>query len=127
MRAGAPQVTFRALEARLVPRRNRWGLRRLAGMGGAVIRLPRGRRYTRGVSKDPHLVLGVEPGSVTPFGLLHDTQKTINVVMDEDAWSIGQFRFHPMVNTATLTIDKEGFEAFLRHTGHGFTFMRIPQ
>lgn len=72
-------------------------------------------------------LLGVTPGSVTPFGLTHDTQKIINVIMDKDAWNVGQFRFHPMTNTATLTIDKAGFEAFLRHTRHPFTVMQIPQ
>ncbi len=63
-------------------------------------------------------MLGVTPGSVTPFGLVHDTEHRINVVVDEDAWVGGQFLFHPMVNTATLSIDKTGFETFLKHTGH---------
>lgn len=70
--------------------------------------------------------LGVTPGSVTPFGLTHDKNHSINVIVDEDAWAIGKFCFHPMVNTATCVIDKEGFEAFLKHTGHGFSVRKIP-
>jgi len=72
-------------------------------------------------------LLGVTPGSVTPFGLMHDMDHKIQVSVDEDAWKIGQFKFHPMVNTATLNIDREGFEKFLKHTGHAFRVMRIPQ
>lgn len=72
-------------------------------------------------------LMKLTPGSVSPFGLMHDTERIIDVVFDEDAWNVGQFRFHPMVNTATLTIDKEGFEAFLQHTGHTFTVSPIPQ
>lgn len=72
-------------------------------------------------------LLGVTPGSVTPFGLTHDKNKVINVVVDEDAWNMGQFRFHPMVNTATLVIDREGFETFLKHTGHAFSVRKIPE
>jgi len=71
-------------------------------------------------------LLGVTPGSVTPFGLTHDAQKIINVIVDDDAWAIGTFAFHPMVNTATLNIDREGFEKFLKHTGHEFTVRGIP-
>ncbi len=72
-------------------------------------------------------LLGVTPGSVTPFGLIHDQNHVIQIVVDEDAWNIGKFLFHPLVNTATLSIDKAGFETFLKHTGHGFTIRQIPQ
>jgi Ala-tRNA(Pro) deacylase len=72
-------------------------------------------------------LLGVTPGSVTPFGLTHDIGKIVEVIVDEDAWNTGLFRFHPMINTATLTIDREGFEKFLKHTRHAFTVRRIPQ
>ncbi len=72
-------------------------------------------------------LMKLTPGSVTPFGLLHDHAKNIQVIFDEDAWNTGLFRFHPMINTATLTIDRAGFEKFLKHTGHSFTVRRIPQ
>jgi len=64
---------------------------------------------------------------MTPFGLLSDTDHTVRVIVDEDAWTIAQFRFHPLVNTATLVIDREGFERFLQETGHAFEVMKIPQ
>lgn len=72
-------------------------------------------------------LLGVTPGSVTPFGLTHDPEHSITVIIDEDAWNVGQFCFHPMANTATLTIDRDGFENFLKHTGHTFSVVKIPQ
>jgi Ala-tRNA(Pro) deacylase len=72
-------------------------------------------------------LLGVEPGSVTPFGLMFDKSHTVEVIVDEDAWNVGQFRFHPLINTATLIVDRAGFEAFTKHTGHAFTVRTIPQ
>jgi Ala-tRNA(Pro) deacylase len=72
-------------------------------------------------------LLGVEPGSVTPFGLMFDKNRTVEVIVDEDAWNVGTFRFHPLVNTATLTVDQAGFQAFLAHTGHAFHVRTIPQ
>jgi Ala-tRNA(Pro) deacylase len=71
-------------------------------------------------------LLGVEPGSVTPFGLMFDKAHEIQVIVDEDAWNIGQFRFHPLVNTATLVIDQKAFEEFLKHTGHELSIKKIP-
>lgn len=71
-------------------------------------------------------MLGVTPGSVTPLGLIYDTDKKINVIVDEDAWNVGTFLFHPLVNTATLGIAREDFEKFLQHTGHGFRVLSIP-
>ncbi len=72
-------------------------------------------------------LLGVEPGSVTPFGLMFDLDKKVEVIVDEDAWNTGQFRFHPLINTATLIIDQDGFRKFTEHTGHAFTVRAIPQ
>ena len=71
-------------------------------------------------------LLGVEPGSVTPFGLLFDHEHKVEVIMDSDAWAIGSFRFHPLINIATLIIDRKGFEAFLTKTGHALRTMKIP-
>ncbi len=72
-------------------------------------------------------LLGVEPGSVTPFGLMFDKNHIVEVVVDEDAWNMGQFRFHPLINTATLIVDRAGLEAFTKYTGHAFTVRTIPQ
>lgn len=71
-------------------------------------------------------LLHVTPGSVTPFGLINDTEKKIEVIIDEDAWKIGTFRFHPLINTSTLIINTEALEKFLKHIGHTYSLRRIP-
>ena len=70
--------------------------------------------------------LGVEPGSVTLLGLVNDTEKTVNVFIDEELWRSDSFQFHPLVNTATLVIPKEGIEKFLEATGHSFSIISVP-
>lgn len=72
-------------------------------------------------------LLGVTPGSVTPFGLLFDTNHRVEVFIDEDAWNAGTFQFHPLVNTATLIIDRQGLETWLGHTGHAHRILAIPR
>lgn len=63
-------------------------------------------------------VLAVEPGSVTPFGLINDRAHAVNVVLD--GWMMGQglLNFHPLVNTRTTTIAPQDLLRFITHCGH---------
>ncbi len=63
-------------------------------------------------------VLGIEPGSVTPFALINDTGRRVSVVLD--AWMMEQplLNYHPLRNTMTTTIRAEDFRTFLTSTGH---------
>jgi Ala-tRNA(Pro) deacylase len=63
-------------------------------------------------------VLGVEPGSVTPFGLINDTAKRVNVVLDAAMMAHELLSYHPLENTATTTIRPDDLVAFIRSCGH---------
>ncbi len=64
------------------------------------------------------LLLGVVPGSVTPFGVINDSAARVTVILDEPLLRHDKLNFHPLENVATSTIGREDFLAFLRHTGH---------
>jgi Ala-tRNA(Pro) deacylase len=57
--------------------------------------------------------LGVTPGSVSPFGLLHDASAELQVIVDQDLRRAERLIFHPNVNTASVTISIADFERFL--------------
>ncbi len=63
-------------------------------------------------------VLGVKPGSVTPFALMNDADNRVQVVLDERMMDYEVLNFHPLINTATTSINREDFLRFLRATGH---------
>jgi len=63
-------------------------------------------------------VLGVEPGSVTPFALINDREAQVAVVLDAEMMRAGVLNFHPLANTATTAISPEGLLAFIRSCGH---------
>ena len=63
-------------------------------------------------------LLGVVPGSVTPFGVINDSAGRVTVILDARLLRHDKLNFHPLENTATTTIGREDFLAFLRHTGH---------
>ena len=62
--------------------------------------------------------LGVEPGSVTVLGLIHDSERAVELYVDRDVWETPQWRCHPLVNSATLVLARADLERFFAHTGH---------
>jgi Ala-tRNA(Pro) deacylase len=61
--------------------------------------------------------LGVTPGSVTAFGLLNDRGRRVRFVLDKALAEAERVNFHPMVNTATTGVSREGFRKFLAAIG----------
>lgn len=69
--------------------------------------------------------LGVEPGSVSPFGLINDETQAVQVVCDRDLRSSAALGFHPNVNTATLEIAFADFERFLAWRGNAVRWLEL--
>jgi Ala-tRNA(Pro) deacylase len=63
-------------------------------------------------------LLGVEPGSVTPFAVMNDKTGRVTVILDAAMMAHEALNFHPLVNTGTTTISREGLLKFLEATGH---------
>jgi Ala-tRNA(Pro) deacylase len=62
---------------------------------------------------DLYDLLGVLPGSVTPFGLLNDTQKKVTFYLDSGFLSYKTINFHPLRNTETVNMSVSNFIDFL--------------
>jgi Ala-tRNA(Pro) deacylase len=69
--------------------------------------------------------LGLEPGSVSPFGLINDTEKHVHLFIDEKLMDYQKLAFHPNINTATLVISRAGFLRFLEYMGNTFEFLKL--
>jgi Ala-tRNA(Pro) deacylase len=63
-------------------------------------------------------LLGVVPGSVTPFGLVNDIEGRVSVVLDAPMLDHAVLNYHPLENTATTSIGRDDLVAFIRATGH---------
>jgi Ala-tRNA(Pro) deacylase len=85
------------------------GLHRVLGASG---------RFSFGSAELMMELLGVAPGSVTPLGVLHDTQARINVVLDAALMEHDTINCHPLVNTMTTSISRDDLVKFLESTGH---------
>jgi Ala-tRNA(Pro) deacylase len=62
-------------------------------------------------------VLGVTPGSVTALALANDRDRRVRFVLDKALADSDPVNFHPMTNTATTALSREGFQRFLQAIG----------
>ncbi len=67
-------------------------------------------------AKDLYLknILGVKPGSVTPFGLINDQNNEIKFFLDKKILYHKKVNFHPLVNTSTVSLDAKDFLLFMK-------------
>lgn len=63
-------------------------------------------------------VLGVVPGSVTPFALINDPGARVNVVFDRQMMALDVLNYHPLTNAATTTIATADLVRFITDCGH---------
>ncbi len=61
--------------------------------------------------------LGVSPGSVTPFAIINDGKGAVRLVLDAKLTDHEILNFHPLRNTATTSLSRKDFLAFLRSCG----------
>jgi Ala-tRNA(Pro) deacylase len=84
-------------------------LHRLLGASG---------RFSFGSAEAMQQLLGVEPGSVTPFAAINDTAGRVTVVLDAAMLDHEILNYHPLVNTMTTSISRAGLMKFLKASGH---------
>jgi Ala-tRNA(Pro) deacylase len=63
-------------------------------------------------------MLGVTPGSVTPFALINDREARVRVVVDESLLAFAEINCHPLENTATTRLATGDLIRFIRACGH---------
>lgn len=69
--------------------------------------------------------IGVEPGSVTPFSVINDTGCKVSVVLDRTMLEHPLLNYHPLVNTMTTSIARDGLVRFLEATGHSPRILQV--
>jgi Ala-tRNA(Pro) deacylase len=69
--------------------------------------------------------LGLEPGSVSPFGLINDKENNVHLFIDEKLKESDRLAFHPNINTASLVISRSDFIKFLEYTGNTYEFIKL--
>lgn len=85
------------------------GLHRVIGATG---------RFSFGSADALMDLLGVVPGSVTPFAAINDVAGKVTVVLDRAMLNHEVLNYHPLVNAMTTSIPRDGLLTFLKACGH---------
>ncbi len=62
-------------------------------------------------------IMGLTPGSVTPFGLMNDMARRLAVIVDTDLLASELVNFHPLHNAASTTLRSADLMRFIRSLG----------
>ena len=69
--------------------------------------------------------LGLEPGSVSPFGLINDTNHEVHLFLDENIKEAPLLSFHPNDCRGTVVIKHEDFERYLAIVGNTYEYISL--
>lgn len=69
--------------------------------------------------------LGLDPGSVSPFGLINDENKDVEVLIDKDLSMEQKIALHPNINTASLMISYNDFQKYIEWCGNKITYVDV--
>ena len=83
-------------------------------------------RLSFGSSDRLRTYLGVEPGSVTPFSVINDTNRAVRLVLDAGLKAGGPINAHPLTNTMTTAITLPDLLRFFDATGHTLQWLDFP-
>ncbi|QQS19349.1 hypothetical protein IPL85_03605 [Candidatus Saccharibacteria bacterium] len=70
-------------------------------------------------------LVGVQPGSVSIFGLLHPGSKNIQVVLDESLMTEPELGFHPNDNTATVFLSPSDVLKIIQASGQAYRILAV--
>jgi len=69
--------------------------------------------------------LGLEPGSVSPFGLINDTEHHVYLFLDEVLQDADSLSFHPNDCRGTVVIKREDFARYLSVVGNEYEYIKL--
>lgn len=73
-------------------------------------------------------LLGLTPGSVTPLGLMNDTEKRVSLYLDADLLTEQYLGCHPCINTSSLRIaTKDLLEVILPALGREYGVVTLTE
>ena len=64
-------------------------------------------------------ILGLQSGSVSPFGIINDTLKLVTVIIDQSL-AHKKLLLHPNINTKTVSVMYDDLLRFIEYTAHAY-------
>lgn len=75
--------------------------------------------------EDLNNYLGVNPGSVSPLGLINDIGHSVLFLIDQDLMNEEIICIHPNINTSTISMKVKDFERLINELGYFINKIQI--
>ena len=72
-------------------------------------------------------VLQLTPGAVTPFGLINDRERRVNVILDQELLASEWVNLHPLHNAASTTLRSADLVRFVHALGYEPVIVTVPE
>ena len=69
--------------------------------------------------------LGVEPGSVSPFGIINDINHHVHLFIDKKLTDYKRLSFHPNINTASIIISRTDLMKFVEYQSNNYDILEL--
>lgn len=84
-------------------------------------------RFSFGSAELLIAILGITPGSVTPFALINDVEHKVQPVLDDEMLKLSPVNYHPLRNDRTTAITPQDLVRFVEACGHKPIIASIPE
>ena len=71
------------------------------------------------------MCMGLKKGSVSPLGVINDTENSVNVLFDVDIMEQKRIGVHPNENTSTVFIDPKELFDFIKAQGNEISLIEV--
>lgn len=82
--------------------------------------------FSFGNAEELFTFLGVIPGSVTPYGLIHDQDHQVTFLLDKELLNDDLVNFHPLRNDMTVSVRSPQFLAYFEKIGRKLQIIDVP-
>lgn len=90
----------------------------------AIVRNAQTTRLSFASAEELQTILQLQPGSVTPFGILYDEACKVTLIVDADLQG-KRLLFHPNVNTKTMAISFDDLIRVIEYLHHSYILLTM--
>ena len=84
-------------------------------------------RFSFGSPERLDEMLGVRPGSVTPFAVINDPEQKVQMVLDKGMMEADWVNYHPLINTMSTKLRPADLSRFIDSCGHSPIILDMKQ
>ena len=84
------------------------------------------KEFRFGTPEELMAILGLIPGAVSPLGLINDTKKRTQFLIDKEVSGADSINVHPNINTESIELKRDAFHRLVDALKNPFNIISFP-